>query len=138
MNKLLMRALLLLACAALALNATAADLTLRYRQPAPDTHEGWEREALPIGNGRLGAMLFGQLARERVQFNDITLWTGDAKLMGAYQPFGDVFIELVVTSSKQRRATRVSCNSTMADRCTATPWAASTTAERRLPAIRRR
>ena len=77
------------------LSATAApDLTLRYARPAPDTHAGWEREALPIGNGRLGAMLFGQLARERVQFNDITLWTGDAKLMGAYQPFGDVFIEL--------------------------------------------
>ena len=94
MNKLLMRAFLLLVCAALAVSATAADLTLRYAKPAPDTHEGWEREALPIGNGRLGAMLFGQLARERVQFNDITLWTGDAKLMGAYQPFGDVFIEL--------------------------------------------
>ncbi len=80
--------------AALAFGATAAELTLRYAKPAPDTHEGWEREALPIGNGRLGAMLFGQLARERLQFNDITLWTGDAKVMGAYQPFGDVFIEL--------------------------------------------
>ena len=75
--------------------AAAAPLTtLRYAQPAPLTHEGWEREALPIGNGRLGAMLFGQLARERVQFNDITLWTGDSKTMGAYQPFGDLFIEL--------------------------------------------
>jgi alpha-L-fucosidase 2 len=31
-------------------------------------------------------MIFGQLARERVQFNDITLWTGDDKVMGAYQP----------------------------------------------------
>src|SRR5205085_7554975 len=49
---------------------------------------------LPIGNGRIGAMVFGQLAREHVQFNDITLWTGDDKVMGAYQPFGDLFIDL--------------------------------------------
>ena len=79
---------------ALAGTAPAADLTLRYQQPAPNTDAGWEREALPIGNGRIGAMLFGQLARERIQFNDITLWTGDDKVMGAYQPFGDVFINL--------------------------------------------
>lgn len=77
-------------------SATAApnDFTLRYQQPAPDTDAGWEREALPIGNGRIGAMLFGQLARERIQFNDITLWTGDEKVMGAYQPFGDVYVNL--------------------------------------------
>ncbi len=72
----------------------APQLTLHYQQAAPDTAQGWEREALPIGNGRIGAMIFGQLAREHLQFNDITLWTGDAKTMGAYQPFGDVFINL--------------------------------------------
>ncbi len=82
---------LLLAVASL---ASASDLTLRYAKPAADTAEGWEREALPIGNGRIGAMLFGQVAREHLQFNDITLWTGDAKTMGAYQPFGDVIVEL--------------------------------------------
>ncbi|MFZ6768477.1 glycoside hydrolase family 95 protein [Undibacterium sp. Di26W] len=74
--------------------STANDLTLRYLAPAPDTPQGWEREALPIGNGRIGAMIFGQLAREHIQFNDITLWTGDSKLMGAYQAFGDVYINL--------------------------------------------
>jgi len=72
----------------------ANELALRYAAPAPDTPAGWEREALPIGNGRIGAMLFGQVAREHVQFNEITLWTGDAQAMGAYQPFGDVRIEL--------------------------------------------
>ena len=72
----------------------AGDLRLHYAQPAPLTDAGWEREALPIGNGRIGAMLFGQVARERVQFNDITLWAGDREVMGAYQPFGDVLIEL--------------------------------------------
>ena len=39
-------------------------------------------------------MLFGQVADEHLQFNDITLWTGDAQAMGAYQPFGDVRIAL--------------------------------------------
>ncbi len=88
------RLLTLLACTTLAISTPAADLSLHYTQPAPTTHDGWEREALPIGNGRLGAMLFGQPAHERVQFNDITLWTGDTREMGAYQPFGDVFIDL--------------------------------------------
>ncbi|GGY60489.1 glycoside hydrolase family 95 protein [Pseudoduganella albidiflava] len=72
----------------------APDLVLRYDRPATDSAEGWEREALPVGNGRIGAMVFGQPAREHLQFNDITLWTGDAKSMGAFQPFGDVFVDL--------------------------------------------
>ncbi len=78
----------------LAVGAAAAEPTLRYTQPAPLTPEGWERQALPIGNGRLGAMLFGQVARERMAFNEITLWTGDSRTMGAYQPFGDLQLEL--------------------------------------------
>ncbi|MED5619136.1 glycoside hydrolase family 95 protein [Ideonella sp. BN130291] len=93
--KRLLRCLLLLACALAAMAACASpELALRYLKPAADTAQGWEREALPIGNGRIGAMLFGQPAREHVQFNDITLWTGDSKTLGAYQPFGDVFVEL--------------------------------------------
>ena len=31
---------------------------------------------LPVGNGRLGAMVFGGIARARIQFNEDTLWTG--------------------------------------------------------------
>ena len=46
-----------------------ATLELWYKQPA---HE-WE-EALPIGNGRLGAMVFGDPAKEHLQFNEETLW----------------------------------------------------------------
>jgi alpha-L-fucosidase 2 len=89
-----LRSLLVAAATALAtLPAPASELALRYLAPAPETAQGWEREALPIGNGRLGAMLFGQVAREHLQFNEITLWTGDAQRMGAYQPFGDVFVE---------------------------------------------
>jgi alpha-L-fucosidase 2 len=44
---------------------------LWYRRPAAK----WE-EALPIGNGRLGAMVFGGVAREHLQFNEDTVWAG--------------------------------------------------------------
>jgi alpha-L-fucosidase 2 len=70
--------------------ATAVDLTLRYDKPAVN----WEKEALPIGNGRMGAMLFGSLPRDRVQFNEISLWTGNEDVMGAYQAFGNLYINL--------------------------------------------
>ncbi|GAA1646145.1 glycoside hydrolase N-terminal domain-containing protein [Catellatospora bangladeshensis] len=43
-----------------------------YGTPASD----WEREALPIGNGAMGAMVFGGVGGERLQFNEKTLWTG--------------------------------------------------------------
>lgn len=93
--RLIFRLVLLLSCAgAGALAAAAPELTLRYLAPAADTARGWEQEALPIGNGRLGAMLFGQIAREHIQFNDITLWSGDEHAMGTYQAFGDFFVEL--------------------------------------------
>jgi alpha-L-fucosidase 2 len=45
--------------------------TLWYRQPA----ERWV-EALPVGNGRLGAMVFGGVALERLALNEDTLWSG--------------------------------------------------------------
>lgn len=44
---------------------------LWYRQPAVK----WT-DALPIGNGRIGAMLFGGVAQDHIQFNEETLWTG--------------------------------------------------------------
>src|SRR5580765_2966776 len=46
-------------------------LTLWYRQPAAQ----WT-EALPLGNGRLGAMVFGGVHEDRVQINEATLWGG--------------------------------------------------------------
>jgi len=48
--------------------------TLWYRQPA----KTWT-EALPVGNGRLGAMIFGGTAEERIQFNEATLWLGEPR-----------------------------------------------------------
>jgi alpha-L-fucosidase 2 len=64
-------------------DAVAADpaaapglLTLWYERPAAQ----WV-EALPIGNGRLGAMVFGGIEQERIQLNEDTLWGG-----GPYDP----------------------------------------------------
>jgi alpha-L-fucosidase 2 len=74
--------------------APEGPLTLWYRQPAADhpfvqpagapaiaaaTAE-WVK-ALPIGNGRLGAMVFGGVVNERLQLNEDTLWAG-----GPYDP----------------------------------------------------
>ncbi len=47
------------------------DLALRYNQPA----ERWV-EALPVGNGRMGAMVFGGVDKEHLQLNEATLWSG--------------------------------------------------------------
>ena len=62
---------------------------LWYKVPA----QNWEKEALPIGNGRLGGMVFGGVDREQIQFNEDSLWIGDERDTGSYQAFGDVFIE---------------------------------------------
>jgi alpha-L-fucosidase 2 len=49
-----------------------AQNTLWYNKPA----NIWT-DALPVGNGRLGAMVFGGTAHERIQFNESTVWTGE-------------------------------------------------------------
>jgi alpha-L-fucosidase 2 len=65
-------------------------LSLWYRQPA----RRWSAEALPLGNGRIGCMVFGGVDRERIQFNEDSLWTGDTMTQGAYQNFGEVILSL--------------------------------------------
>ncbi|HEX6346864.1 glycosyl hydrolase family 95 catalytic domain-containing protein [Umezawaea sp.] len=50
----------------------AGPLTLWYDEPATD----WETRSLPIGNGALGGGVFGTVAKERIQLNEKTLWTG--------------------------------------------------------------
>ena len=65
-------------------------MVLWYDRPAAK----WEREALPIGNGRLGCMIFGDAAAEHIQFNEDSLWIGDEEDTGAYQAFGDLYIEM--------------------------------------------
>ncbi len=73
-------------------------LKLWYDKPAKD----WMTEALPIGNGRLGGMIFGGAETEHIQFNEISLWSGDEKETGAYQAFGDLFIDFDQTKDIQQ------------------------------------
>lgn len=99
---------------------SAADLTLWYQQPVggavnepaashpgqPPSNAGGGKsshamnEALPIGNGRMGALIFGMPGRERLSVNESSLWTGgenptgDYNSMGAYQVLGNIFVNL--------------------------------------------
>ncbi|MEL1239961.1 glycoside hydrolase family 95 protein [Flavobacterium flavipallidum] len=52
-------------------NSTAQDLKLWYDKPS----EKWV-EALPVGNGKIGAMVFGGVEEELLQLNESTLWSG--------------------------------------------------------------
>ena len=76
--------------------APAQDV-LWYRQPAST----WT-EALPVGNGRLGAMVFGGTASERIQLNEDTLWSG-----GPYDPLNSkanpTAVETIRSLIAQRR-----------------------------------
>lgn len=61
----------------------AQSLKLWYNQPA----KIWT-EALPIGNGRMAAMIYGGTDKETIQFNEETVWTGqphDYAHKGAFQ-----------------------------------------------------
>lgn len=76
------------------------NLKLWYNQPA----QKWT-EALPIGNGRLGAMIFGGVENDRIQFNEETLWTGsptDYAHKGAHQYLGQ--IRQLLFDGKQKEA----------------------------------
>src|SRR3954454_5031849 len=64
-------ALMLTGAAPSAQPAAPSELTLWYRAPASP----WVA-ALPVGNGRLGAMVFGGVTEERLQLNEDTLWAG--------------------------------------------------------------
>ena len=73
---------------------------LWYRRPA----NLWVT-ALPVGNGRLGAMVFGGLAHERIQFNEQTVWTGaphDYAHHGAHRSLGK--IRELLWAGKQKEA----------------------------------
>lgn len=69
---------------------------LWYQNPSTK----WMTSSLPIGNGQLGAMIYGGIHQEQIQFNEKTLWTGTpckdgdyfTGMRGAYQNFGSIFI----------------------------------------------
>lgn len=78
-----------------------------YQQPAQLRGNAWESQGLPIGNGRMGAMVFGGDVRERLALNEISFWSGGENpalgyeygplsgrdQFGSFQPFADFLIE---------------------------------------------
>ena len=53
---------------------------LHYDQPTAPSYDGWEKQALPVGNGEMGAKIFGLIGEERIQYNEKTLWSGGPQL----------------------------------------------------------
>ena len=86
--------------AASAVDAQPSPLTLWYQKPAVL----WT-DALPVGNGHMGAMVFGGAAQERIQFNEHTVWTGephDYSHKGAAQSLAK--IRQLLWAGKQKEA----------------------------------
>ncbi|PZU12688.1 MAG: hypothetical protein DI622_14875 [Chryseobacterium sp.] len=74
MLKIIQHKIFLLVCGTVISVSVQAqqNLKLTYNKPA----ENWN-EALPIGNGRLGAMIFGGASQEHLQLNEETIWAGE-------------------------------------------------------------
>ncbi|MDN5285827.1 MAG: glycoside hydrolase family 95 [Mucilaginibacter sp.] len=102
-------------CFSVCLVYAVAVFTVNAQQVNPGLHQQgltiwddkpaktWMTEAYPMGNGRIGGMVFGGLAQEHIQFNEISLWTGDETETGAYQAFGDLFINFEGKDSTKKK-----------------------------------
>lgn len=79
-----------------ALSAHAGDLSLWYDSPA----KKGMNEALPVGGGMFGALVYGGVEQERLVLNEISLWTGsegswdDYSKMGSYQMLGELLLDV--------------------------------------------
>lgn len=104
--------MILMLAACQSVPASYQEPVLSFDTPALD----WESEALPIGNGRLGAMMKGGISQEVIQFNEHSLWSGDNNWdgeyetgdhgFGSYRNFGELIINFDVEgvpSAYQRR-----------------------------------
>jgi len=112
----------------------AQDLKLWYKQPAIK----WT-EALAIGNGRIGAMVFGGVENDRIQFNEETLWTGEPRNYsrpGAYKYLDS--IRHLLFAGKQKEAETLAENEFMGLKSfegERTNWIANAVAEKKYAAI---
>jgi alpha-L-fucosidase 2 len=79
---------------------SAQNYQLWYDKPA----QKWT-DALPLGNGRIGAMVFANPSQERIQFNEETLWTGEPREYNrkdAYQYLGK-FVSYYKKENKKKQ-----------------------------------
>src|SRR6187402_1643058 len=77
---------------------------LWYNQPAGTT---WEN-ALPIGNGRLGAMVYGNVEKEIIQLNEHTVWSGSPNRNDNPEALGALSeIRKLIFDGKQKEAERI-------------------------------
>lgn len=70
-------------------------LTLWYVKPAMGVANPWMEYSLPLGNGHLGASLFGGIKVDQIQLNEKTIWTGtptDIGNHGGYHNLGGIFV----------------------------------------------
>ncbi len=71
--------------------------TLWYKHPAISPQRSsanpWMEYGLPIGDGQFGAMMFGGVRQDLLQFNEKTLWSGSKTAYGYYLNFGHLYME---------------------------------------------
>ena len=70
-------------------------LTLWYVKPAMGGDNPWMEYSLPLGNGHLGASLFGGIKVDQIQLNEKTIWTGTPTVIGNhgyYRNLGGIFV----------------------------------------------
>ena len=84
-------ALFLFAVLSTSIPEASTPCQLWYTTPATT----WRSQCLPIGNGSIGAMLYGGVGADSIQFNEITMWNGGTDTTGYYVGFGT----LVLTST---------------------------------------
>jgi alpha-L-fucosidase 2 len=83
---------------------TKSALKLWYNKPSGTT---WEN-ALPIGNGRLGAMIYGNVERETIQLNEHTVWSGSPNRNDNPLALDSLsFIRQLIFEGKQKDAERI-------------------------------
>lgn len=95
--KELIMVLIIMPILCLAQEKQAKRLTMWYQRPAETVGKApgtAMNETLPIGNGRIGALVFGETARERLVLNDVSLWTGNEAEEGSYQALSNLYINL--------------------------------------------
>ncbi len=117
-NRKLIALILVLSGSVTIAQPSAEPLTLWYRQPAKQ----WV-EALAVGNGRLGAMVFGGIEQERIQLNEDTLWGG-----GPYDPVNPNALEALpkvrelIFAGRYREASNLVSQKMMARPLTQMPY----------------